>query len=71
MSVSKIDMKVSEMDEDDRLLYDAGLIDEDKFINTSGWEMLKVVMMRKHKKDLVDVVKKINASKGQDNDTQD
>lgn len=66
MSLDRNDLKVSEMDADDKVLFEAGFIDEDKFINSAGWEMLKVVIMRKHKKDLVEMVKKINASKEQD-----
>jgi hypothetical protein len=57
------DVKVHNLSADDRLLYEAGLISIDKIPTTDGWEILKGIVLEKNKLALVELVKKVNASK--------
>ncbi len=66
MNLTINDVKVHKMSKDDRLLYDAGIIDIDGKPTTSGWEILKGIVLTDYKEKLIALVKEINAEKEQE-----
>ena len=62
-ALSETDVKISKMSEDDRLLYENGLIDEDCKSTNTGWSFMRETIFNANKKDLVRLVKSVKVSK--------
>lgn len=57
------DVKIHNMSEDDKLLYQEDMIDLDGMPTSNGWEILKGIVLAEKKSALVELVKAIKADK--------
>lgn len=57
------DVQIHNLSDDDRLLYDEGLISIDGKPTSDGWEILKGIVLNEKKSALVQLVKEIKAKK--------
>lgn len=63
MGISQNDIKVSKLEEDNRVLYEAGWCDLDGMPTSTGWEILKGIVFDANKKVLVDLARSVGKSK--------
>ena len=63
MSVSYVDVQVSDLSEDDRILYTEGIINLDGSPTTAGWDLVRLALFEDKKADVIKTVKKVVASR--------
>ena len=58
MSVTVDDLKYADLDDNDKSLFDAGLMDINGNVTSSGWELLKQLQFEEYKQNLAVAARK-------------